>query len=109
MRVAGTDVEAVRVALRGWVEKRAGMMSVRARYEAAAWVSPQLHRVVRFEVRSRSAGGYGGSAFQIDEVAECAVFLCSSAASYVTGTILDCDGGSQLGDATQRQFAAAKA
>lgn len=46
---------------------------------------------------------------QIDEVAECAVFLCSSAASYVTGTILDCDGGSQLGDATQRQFAAAKA
>ena len=39
---------------------------------------------------------------EIEEVAECAVFLCSSAARYVTGTILDCDGGSQVGDATPR-------
>jgi NAD(P)-dependent dehydrogenase (short-subunit alcohol dehydrogenase family) len=39
---------------------------------------------------------------RIDEVAESAVFLCSASASYVTGTILDCDGGSQLGDATRR-------
>ncbi len=38
----------------------------------------------------------------IDEVAEGAVFLCSGAAKYITGTILDIDGGSQLGDATQR-------
>ena len=38
----------------------------------------------------------------IDEIAEGAVFLCSSAAKYITGTILDIDGGSQLGDATQR-------
>lgn len=38
----------------------------------------------------------------ISEVAECAVFLSSSSASYVTGAILDCDGGSQLGDATRR-------
>lgn len=36
------------------------------------------------------------------EVAECAVFLCSPSASYITGTILDCDGGSQLGDASRR-------
>jgi NAD(P)-dependent dehydrogenase (short-subunit alcohol dehydrogenase family) len=35
----------------------------------------------------------------IAEVAESAVFLCSDSATYVTGTILDCDGGSQLGDA----------
>jgi NAD(P)-dependent dehydrogenase (short-subunit alcohol dehydrogenase family) len=35
----------------------------------------------------------------VDEVAESAVFLCSPAAAYITGTILDCDGGSQLGDA----------
>lgn len=40
---------------------------------------------------------------EIEEVAECAVFLCSPAASYVTGTILDCDGGTTLGDATPRQ------
>ena len=40
----------------------------------------------------------------IEEVAECAVFLSSDAAKYVTGTILDCDGGSQVGDATQRSL-----
>jgi NAD(P)-dependent dehydrogenase (short-subunit alcohol dehydrogenase family) len=32
---------------------------------------------------------------EISEVAECAVFLCSAAASYITGTILDCDGGAR--------------
>lgn len=42
---------------------------------------------------------------RIDEVAEAAVFLCSESASYVTGTILDCDGGSQLGDASRRDMA----
>ena len=36
----------------------------------------------------------------VAEVAESAVFLCSAAATYITGTILDCDGGSQLGDAS---------
>jgi NAD(P)-dependent dehydrogenase (short-subunit alcohol dehydrogenase family) len=35
----------------------------------------------------------------IEEIAESAVFLCSDSAAYITGTILDCDGGSQLGDA----------
>jgi len=39
---------------------------------------------------------------EIDEVAESAVFLVSDSARYVTGTILDCDGGSQLGDAGDR-------
>lgn len=41
---------------------------------------------------------------RIDEVAEAAVFLSSQSASYVTGTILDCDGGSQLGDASRRDL-----
>lgn len=41
---------------------------------------------------------------RIDEVAESAVFLCSESASYITGTILDCDGGSQLGDASRRDL-----
>lgn len=36
---------------------------------------------------------------EINEVAESAVFLSSDSAAYVTGLILDCDGGSQLGDA----------
>ncbi len=39
---------------------------------------------------------------EIDEIAEGAAFLCSDAARYITGTILDIDGGSQLGDATPR-------
>ena len=41
---------------------------------------------------------------EVDEIAEGAVFLCSGAARYVTGTILDIDGGSQLGDATRRSL-----
>jgi NAD(P)-dependent dehydrogenase (short-subunit alcohol dehydrogenase family) len=36
---------------------------------------------------------------EISEIAESAVFLCSESAAYITGTILDCEGGSQLGDA----------
>lgn len=36
---------------------------------------------------------------EISEIAEGAVFLCSASANYVTGTILDIDGGSQLGNA----------
>jgi NAD(P)-dependent dehydrogenase (short-subunit alcohol dehydrogenase family) len=38
---------------------------------------------------------------EIEEVAEAAVFLSSESAAYFTGTILDCDGGSQLGDASR--------
>jgi len=37
---------------------------------------------------------------EISEVAEAAAFLCSDSARYITGTILDCDGGSQLGDSS---------
>jgi NAD(P)-dependent dehydrogenase (short-subunit alcohol dehydrogenase family) len=38
---------------------------------------------------------------EIEEIAEAAVFLSSASAAYVTGTILDVDGGSQLGDASR--------
>ncbi|MDE2412870.1 MAG: SDR family oxidoreductase [Sphingomonadales bacterium] len=41
---------------------------------------------------------------EVNEIAEGAVFLCSDAARYITGTILDIDGGSQLGDATRREL-----
>jgi NAD(P)-dependent dehydrogenase (short-subunit alcohol dehydrogenase family) len=34
------------------------------------------------------------------DIAQAAMFLASDAASYVTGTILDCDGGMKLGDAS---------
>ncbi|MDZ4373094.1 MAG: SDR family oxidoreductase [Phenylobacterium sp.] len=42
---------------------------------------------------------------EVEEIAEAAVFLCSDAAQYITGTILDVDGGSQLGDASPRNMA----
>lgn len=41
---------------------------------------------------------------QAQEIAEAAVFLSSSSAAYVTGAILDVDGGSQLGDARDRSL-----
>jgi hypothetical protein len=37
---------------------------------------------------------------EIGEVAEAAVFLSSASAAYITGAIIDVDGGSQLGDAS---------
>ena len=42
---------------------------------------------------------------EIDEIADAATFLCSPAASYVTGTILDVDGGSSVGDAGRMDIA----
>ena len=38
---------------------------------------------------------------EVGEIAEAAVWLCSDAASYVTGTIVDVDGGSGVGDASR--------
>lgn len=46
---------------------------------------------------------------EIGEVAESAVFLCSDSAAYITGTVLDCDGGAQLGDASDAALAHAVA
>jgi NAD(P)-dependent dehydrogenase (short-subunit alcohol dehydrogenase family) len=37
---------------------------------------------------------------EVDDIANAAVFLCSPAASLITGTVLDVDGGSGLGDAS---------
>jgi NAD(P)-dependent dehydrogenase (short-subunit alcohol dehydrogenase family) len=42
----------------------------------------------------------------ISEIAEVAAFLSSDSASYITGAIIDVDGGSSLGDATSRMMAA---
>ncbi|HUQ13858.1 MAG TPA: SDR family oxidoreductase [Novosphingobium sp.] len=38
---------------------------------------------------------------EVAEIGEAAVFLCSDAAAYITGTILDVDGGSSVGDASR--------
>ncbi|MXO75782.1 SDR family oxidoreductase [Altererythrobacter aerius] len=42
---------------------------------------------------------------EIGEIADAAVFLCSPAARYITGAILDVDGGSSVGDAGQVDMA----
>lgn len=38
---------------------------------------------------------------EVGEIAEAAVWLCSDAAAYVTGAIIDVDGGSSVGDASR--------
>lgn len=68
--VSGREMRTVRIGLRGWASTRSSVTTMRARYEGVAWISPELGRVVRFEVRSRSAGNTGSAAFSIDEVAE---------------------------------------
>ena len=45
----------------------AGTAPARARYAATVWYADDLRRVVRFEVRSRSATNFGISTFQINE------------------------------------------
>jgi len=37
---------------------------------------------------------------QPEDIANAALFLCSPLAGYITGTVLDCEGGFQLGDAS---------
>jgi len=61
--------------------------------------TPETDRAMTARIPLRRFG-------EVGEVAESAVFLVSDSARYVTGTILDCDGGSQLGDARDRDVAA---
>ena len=70
--------------------------------------APNVVMVVLDDVGFAQLGCFGSGIAtpRIDEVAESAVFLCSPSASYITGTIIDCDGGSQLGDASRRMPAA---
>lgn len=59
--------------------------------------TPESDRAITARIPLRRFG-------EVAEVAESAVFLVSSSAAYVSGTILDCDGGSQLGDARDRDI-----
>ena len=57
--------------------------------------TPEAERAIKARVPLRR---YGTK----EEIGDAAVFLSCEAARYVTGTILDVDGGSQLGDARSR-------
>lgn len=70
LRVAAGEFRAIRIELRGWIENRKTGYLARARYQASAWFSPELRRVIRFEAQARASGNSGSSYFQIDEVAE---------------------------------------
>lgn len=59
--------------------------------------TPEAERALTGRIPLRRYG-------QIAEIAEAAVFLSSPSAAYVTGAILDCDGGSQLGDSSERSL-----
>jgi len=56
--------------------------------------TPAAEKAIKDRIATRRFG-------RRDEIGDAAIYLSSDAASYVTGTILDCDGGSQLGDASR--------
>jgi hypothetical protein len=71
VRIQAGQFQAVRIDIDGWLEVANGHISGRAPYRAAVWVSPELRRPIRFEVKSRTATlGTVGAAFMIDETAE---------------------------------------
>jgi hypothetical protein len=67
IRIQAGQFQAVRVDIEGWYEGSAAISTARAPYRAVVWVSTELRRPVRFEVKSKSPGS---SAIMIDETAE---------------------------------------
>lgn len=53
--------------------------------------SPEIERAVRDNTALRRFGS-------VDDIARAVAFLASDQAAYVTGTVLDCDGGMRLGN-----------
>ncbi|MCW5661438.1 MAG: hypothetical protein KIT60_27375 [Burkholderiaceae bacterium] len=70
IRVQAGQFQAVRIDIDGWFENNAGHIAVRAPYRATVWVSPELRRPIRFEVKSRSSGTVGTAGVMLDETAE---------------------------------------
>ena len=67
--IAGRAVSAVRIDYRGYTTRIgssvASSQNQTGKYEATAWYSPELRRVVRFAAKTR--GGLGGGIFMVDE------------------------------------------
>lgn len=70
IRVQAGQFQAVRIDIDGWFENNAGHIAVRAPYRATVWLSPELRRPIRFEVKSRSSGTVGTAAVMLDETVE---------------------------------------
>ncbi len=68
--VNGRDVKVVKINYRGYTQRYANAGAVGGNqygtYRASVWFSPELGRVVRFDVQTR--GGASGGAFQVSEV-----------------------------------------
>lgn len=69
VRVAAGQFRAIRIELRGWVQKHVSNFVLRGSYRASAWFSPELRRVVRFEAKTQSVGP---GVLLIDETVELA-------------------------------------
>ena len=63
--------------------------------EGMARLAPTPEAEARYKARL-ALRDYGTK----DDIADAAMYLSSDNAHFVTGTILDCDGGSKLGDAS---------
>ena len=68
IRVPAGSFTAVRIEIEGWLSQ--GGPHVRGPYRATLWVSQELRRPIRFEVKSRTTTNTGGAFFMIDETAE---------------------------------------
>lgn len=69
MVIAGRELRTLRIGLRGWAENRNAAMTATGPYRATVWLSPELRRVVRMEVDTRSNGSSSAS-FTINELVE---------------------------------------
>jgi hypothetical protein len=68
IRIQAGQFQAVRIDIDGWYTH--GTTGAPAPYRAVLWVSPELRRPIRFEVKSRSVTNLGSAFFMIDETAE---------------------------------------
>ena len=72
LTVGGQEIKAVRIEYRGFTQRAANAGASSGTqygpYRAEVWFSPELGRVIRFEVKTRGGGGSG--AFQVSEVLE---------------------------------------
>jgi hypothetical protein len=69
LTVAGQEIKTQRIEFEGYTDRNPSMHGMyTGRYRATAWYSPELGRLVRFEVRSR--GGTSTGQYTMEEALE---------------------------------------